>query len=111
MPAFAGAHAGSTNERGYGNTHQRTRRQAFALLQDGAPCITCGRPMRKDAVEVYDHGRRTRSALHWDHNDVRDGYLGFSHARCNTLKGAAKGGRIALARRRHHPKPWRSRDW
>jgi hypothetical protein len=109
MPGFYNASRGSTNDRGYGAPHMRTRQQAFALLEDGAPCVTCGRPMAKYATETYDHGRRTRSAIHWDHNKQRTGYLGFSHAHCNKQKGAAEGGR--RSHRRHHPKPWRSRDW
>lgn len=44
-----------------------------------------------------------RSALHYDH--AEDGtYLGFSHRVCNLRAGAAKGGRIAVAKRKPAPR-------
>jgi hypothetical protein len=33
---------------------------------------------------------RGRSTLHYDHRDTGTGYLGFSHARCNTAASADK---------------------
>jgi hypothetical protein len=49
--------------------------------------------------------------LHYDH-DEHGGYLGFSHARCNQLAGASKGGKVTAARRATTTAPgWRSRQW
>lgn len=85
---------GTAAERGYGQAHVRSRKQAFAALPELSPCVRCGKPMWKWATE---HGR---SALHYDHNTARTGYLGFSHGVCNRLAGASRGGRLVCARRR-----------
>lgn len=113
MPGFRNARHGTTNQRGYGyRDHQKPRAQAFAALPEWSPCCRCHRTMWKWAKD-----ERGRSALHWDHNDQRDGYLGFAHDTCNRKAGAANGGRAAAAHRRppHQPQPkpsrWTSRRW
>lgn len=107
MPGFKGARRGTTGQRGYGAEHVKARAEAFAALPDGAPCVRCGKPMRKHAKD-----RQGRSALHYDHNDRRDGYLGFSCAGCNRRAGAAAGGRASQRKKRAHtPQPWTSRVW
>jgi hypothetical protein len=72
----------TTTERGYGHTHQHSRRLAFASLPEWSACVRCGDMMWKWARDT--HGR---SALHWDHNNQRDGYLGFACQHCNTRAG------------------------
>lgn len=62
----------------YGAAHQRARRAGLAFAY-GSPCVRCGVTM----VEG--------EALHLDHRDDGRGYLGFSHARCNTSAGARLG--------------------
>jgi len=116
MPNFHGATRGSTNSRGYGHdAHQIPRAAAFAALPEHSPCCRCGKSMWKWTKEGPDSRGRYRSALHYDHNDARTGYLGFSCAPCNRKAGAAKGGRIANARHSgRHGRPrlsWRSRIW
>lgn len=92
---------GLSEQRGYGWPHQKARRAALTALQDGDLCHFCKRPMyRADA-----------SNLALDHNDTRTGYRGLTHARCNQLDGARKGGR-AKGRKHHRPTPaWQSRTW
>jgi hypothetical protein len=82
----------NTADRGYGRPHQRTRAAAFALLPEYSSCARCGLPMWK-----WERDRRGKSALHWDHTDARDGYLGFSHRLCNMRAGASKGGQVSAA--------------
>ena len=114
MPGFAGATQGSTNDRGYGwHAHMKPRQKAFAALPEWSYCARCGLTGRRHLINKHEKDRLGRSALHYDHTDARDGYLGFSHRACNVRAGAAKGGRVAGARRaaRRHPRPWRSRNW
>ena len=106
MPDFRGA---NRNHRDYDVRHDKARAAAFARLPDYSPCVRCGRLMWKHAKE-----RNGKSALHFDHSDDRTHYLGFSHSRCNREAGAAKGGRLALAKRSHTtptPRRWTSRAW
>jgi len=112
MPGFAGATKGTTTERGYGTPHQRLRAAAYARLPEYTPCARCHRTMWKGEREQLPSGA-TRSALHYDHNGARTGYIGFSCADCNRKHGAAQGGREVARRRanRRHPRPWRSRAW
>ena len=96
MPGFVGATKGSTTERGYGwADHIKPRKAAFAALPEHSPCARCGRSMWKWAKTKPDSLGRVRSALHYDHNDARDGYLGFSHKHCNLKAGASEGGKAA----------------
>jgi hypothetical protein len=95
MPGFRGA-----ADVHYDPDHARTRKTAFTALPEYSPCVRCGRSMWKWATEKPDRLGRTRSALHYDHNHARTGYLGFSHQLCNVKAGAAHGARIANARRR-----------
>lgn len=71
----------------YGGTHQATRRAALPDAY-GRPCSRCGRPMLEG------------QALDLDHTDDRDGYRGFSHAKCNRSAGGKLGRSRQLARRR-----------
>lgn len=83
---------GSTTQRDYGAQHQRLRK---ALLHTavGSPCTRCTEPITS-----------TRDA-HLDHNDDRNGYAGWAHARCNLSAGATKGNRDRGAQLRT------SEDW
>ena|SRR5882672_71875 len=108
MPGFVGA-----ADVHYDPAHARTRKAAFAALPEYSPCARCGRPMWK-----WQKDKAGKSAIHWDHNRTRTGYLGFSHRACNVKAGAAEGARIANARRANaphkagRPRPaWRSRAW
>jgi hypothetical protein len=67
---------GGTTKGGWGNQHQKLRKQLLAQAY-GQPCARCGQPMQP------------WQELHLDHNDDRTGWIGFSHARCN-LRAAAK---------------------
>lgn len=105
MPGFRGA-----TEIHYPSEHARTRARAFAALPEYSPCARCGHPMWKHQQHTTRTGRVV-SALHWDHNHTRTGYLGFSHGsvpchicgqRCNVKAGAAQGARVANARRKQH---------
>ena len=98
---------GKTTQLGYGNQHQRSRREAFPLLPEWSPCCRCGRPMWKWEREKYRRG--TRSALHYDHNDARSGYLGFSHRLCNLKAGGRR--RWLIARTQRAPYRVQSRAW
>lgn len=108
MPGFAGANRGQRSVR-YDATHMRKRKAAFAGLPEHSPCCRCGHDMWKHAKDKPDKLGRTRSALHYDH-DEHGTYLGFSHGtpcpqcgrRCNVKAGAAKGARVANARRKQH---------
>lgn len=105
MPNFVGA----VSTKDHGNQHQRDRARAFAALPEWSPCARCGRRMWKWSTQTDRLGRK-RSTLHYDHDEL-GAYLGFSHAHCNTLAGASKGGRIVAHRRHWQPRPWKSRDW
>lgn len=112
MPDFRGAARGdSTNARGYGTAHRRARAAAFKKLDEYSPCCRCGKPMWK-----WAKNERNVSALHFDHNDQRNGYLGFSHEDCNLKAGASKGAKVANAKRKGlqgapAARSWRSRAW
>jgi hypothetical protein len=113
MPDFRGAIRGDSSEsRGYGTSHRKQRAIAFKKLPEYSPCCRCKKPMWKHAKN--DRGV---SALHFDHNDQRNGYLGFSHESCNVKAGASKGAQVANARRKGRQaaqapaKPWSSRSW
>jgi len=91
----------------------QARRRAFTQLPEWSYCARCGLTGRRHLIWKHAKDRLGRSALHYDHNDQRDGYLGFSDRVCNLRAGASKGGRVVAARRasRRHPRPWRSRQW
>jgi len=97
MPGFRGAH----RDRGdrYGTTYQRDRRALFAALPDVFTCCRCYKPADKHAKEKPDKRGIIRSAIHLDH-DEHGGYRGWAHNTCNRDAGAAKGGRIANAKRK-----------
>lgn len=61
----------------YGYAHRQTRKLGLPYAY-GTPCVRCG--------ELMLPGQR----LHLDHADDGAGYLGFSHAACNTRAGQAK---------------------
>jgi hypothetical protein len=94
-------HKFSTTARGYGSTHQATRRRYAALVAtDQAKCARCGQPILPG--EPWDLG----------HTEDRQGYTGPEHARCNRAAGD-----VASQRRSAAPftspdgrLPW-SRKW
>ncbi len=67
---------GTRQQRGYDRTHERARRRALLRANAASPCARCGQPL----------GPNYRTA-HLDHTDDRSGYLGLSHAACNTAAG------------------------
>lgn len=75
----------SSAARGYGGLHRRLRREAAARHRASDPCARCGWPL----------GPMNRT-LHYDHAE-HGGYLGFSHARCNTRAGSVKANAIRRA--------------
>ena len=102
-----------TTARGYGAEHIKARAKAWAALPDWSACVRCGGVLWKHAKE-FDSKGRIRSAIQYDHNDQRTGYLGFSHRECNHLHGVRKGGQTTVARRRAArglPSRLRSRIW
>jgi hypothetical protein len=85
--AWGGSSGTNTTAAGYGNSHQKLRRQLLPQAY-GKPCSRCGLPMLPG------------QALHLDHDDHdRSKYRGFSHAACN-LKAAARKGRAQQLKRR-----------
>ena len=66
--------------RGTGHEHRKARAQWAQHHDPSHPCVRCGRPLGPMGPW-----------LHLDHNRTRDGYLGFSHARCNVRAGAREG--------------------
>ena len=81
----------STSARGYGYKHRQLRAELlpFAI---GRPYNRCGQPMNPG------------QPLDLDHNDNRDGYRGFAHAKCNRRAGANKVNGMAN-QEAHDPKP------
>lgn len=78
----------SSTSRGYGWAHQTARREAAARHSPDDPCARCGEPLGPMGP-----------TLHYDHSDDRaDGYLGFSHARCNLIAGARRSSRSRMRR-------------
>ena len=73
--------------RGYGADHRKLRAKLLPQAY-GTPCVRCGRPMLRG------------QELHFDHNDDRTGYLGFSHRACNIRAAARKAKRIQTMRKR-----------
>jgi hypothetical protein len=78
----------NTTQRGYGSTHQHTRRSALAALVPGTRCPHCRLPM--DASQSLD----------LDHTPDRAGYRGLAHSRCN-----ARDGRLTQPTQGLHPHP------
>lgn len=87
----------STKARGYGSAHTKARAAAAKVHREDDPCVRCGHPLGPMGPW-----------LHYDHNNQRTGYLGFSHGsrcpwcgkRCNVKAGASKGARVANYRRK-----------
>ncbi len=86
---------GSTNTRGYGTSHQRTRAQwARAIAATGWPCARCGQHITAG------------NPWHLDHDDDRTGYLGPSHQHCNLAAAGRRGAASRPSRKRpaeRHP--------
>jgi predicted nucleic acid-binding Zn ribbon protein len=81
--------------RKYGTAHAKARAAAAARHQPTDLCVRCGHPLGPMGP-----------GLHYDHNRTGDGYLGFSHARCNVRAGAREGRRRQADPRRQwtlHP--------
>jgi hypothetical protein len=76
MPWKPAKKPGGTTAGGWGHKHQQLRKLLLPKAY-GTPCVRCGEIMYQGQI------------LHLDHNDRRDGWLGFSHADCN-LRAAAK---------------------
>lgn len=72
----------STAKRGYDYAHQLLRAKLLPLAY-GTPCALCGLVMNEG------------DELHLDHTEDRDGYRGMTHAACNVLDGARRGGQRA----------------
>ena len=67
----------------YGAAHKREREKVKREVEAGnAYCSRCGRFIQPG------------SDWHLDHSEDGKDYLGPAHARCNSLAGARKGGRI-----------------
>jgi hypothetical protein len=86
MPGFIGAARSPL----HGNAHAKARKRAFAQLPEWSACVRCGHPMWKWARDVHN-----KSALHFDHDDTNQTYLGFAHRACNLKAGARKGAQRA----------------
>jgi hypothetical protein len=77
---WRGRPRGSTTARGYGSTHQGTRKRWELVVESGhAVCVRCDLPILPG------------TPFHLDHDDDRIHYLGVSHAACN-LRAASKRG-------------------
>lgn len=76
----------ATTLRGYDREHQKLRAKLLPLAY-GKLCHLCG--------EVMEEGE----ALHLDHTENRTGYRGMSHAACNVLDGARRGGQAFRAKK------------
>lgn len=83
----------TTTARGYGAPHQAERRAAAKHHNPADPCARCGHPLGPMGPW-----------LHYDHDDTRTGYLGFSHGdnpcpmcghRCNKRAGAIRKQQLA----------------
>jgi hypothetical protein len=70
---------GSAEQRGYGASHRRLRRQWVPRVATGeVPCARCGLPIERHQAWDLDH----------DPSDpTRSSYLGPSHADCNRSAG------------------------
>ena len=79
----------------YAAEHQAARRTWRARTTPATPCVRCHQPLGPE--HKLTRGRKV-GLWHLDH-DEHGGYLGFSHATCNTSAGAAKGARITNAKR------------
>jgi hypothetical protein len=79
----------NTTNAGWGSEHQKARKAAAARHNPHDPCTRCRQPL----------GPMGRW-LHYDHTDDRLGYLGFAHARCNSVAGARRGAQVVNARQR-----------
>ena len=85
----------STQARGYGYAHTQARKAWLLRHQPTDPCTRCGRPLGPAGPW-----------LHLDHNAQRTGYIGLSHAKCNTSAGSRVGGaqaRVNARRTTPHP--------
>ena len=94
----------NTTQRGYGNAHQKLRKQVEIAVDCGeACCARCAQPIRPGEPWHLDHD-----------DDDRQAYIGPSHATCNTRAGAAKARRQKKAAPMpavaEHPARWRSPD-
>ena len=74
--------ARNTTEAGYGWTHAKARAAAAARHKTTDLCVRCRQPLGPMGPW-----------LHYDHNRARNGYLGFSHRRCNIRAAALEGNR------------------
>ena len=68
----------------YGSAHQAVRAATIEGAV-GTPCARCKVPIMEG------------QQVHLDHRDGGNGYLGFSHARCNVSAGASRGNSMRAA--------------
>jgi hypothetical protein len=99
--------AGATTAAGYGNAHQKLRRQlARAVARGEAYCARCGdwiappgQPCTKCGKPTYPSGNAVHGHCGWDvgHDDFdRTKYSGPEHACCNRATNR-RGRRIVTA--------------
>jgi len=79
----------NTTQAGYGNPHQKARREAAKRHQPTDPCARRNDPNIRCTQPLGPMG----PWLHYDHDGSRTGYLGFSHGVCNRKAGAIEGNR------------------
>ena len=99
MPRFAGAHRGSTVQRGYNARHVALRKQLIASHHPANPCCLCGHPLGPAGPWLHlDHcptckGQGCQACR-------GAGYRGLAHGnhpcpvcrkRCNSVDGARRG--------------------
>lgn len=86
---------GSSTARGYDYQHEKIR-AALLPYAYGKDCHLCSKPMLPGQT------------LHLDHTEDRTSYRGMTHADCNRVDGASRGGK----RTRGKTKSWTTtRRW
>lgn len=97
---------GTTTQRGYGNTHQRTK-------DTHRPIVDAGMGWCNEVICLHDT-RWINPQEPWDlaHDRVNGGYLGPAHRRCNRSEGARYGNtRRGQSTRSTYPVSWHSTNW
>ncbi len=90
----------STTDRGYGATHQATRRQWAPIVKAGG--VMCARQGPRCTGQPLDPGQA------WDlgHNEDRTAYTGPECIPCNRGAGGRNGARALNARRQTTRRVW-----
>ena len=76
----------TSTQRGYGYSHQQTRKQLLYNHTDGSECEYCGQPMYKDPARNFDHKPLNADHLETD-KTRRAGRL--LHDQCNKKMNTA----------------------